>query len=280
MSADPSSLFPGKLFISTVLDSLDTKTEMSGGMARRYLMRAGMAGILIGVLYVANFAVAEAFAEVGTGDMTQVGKIAGALTFSWALVFIYYSKSELLTSNMMVVSVGIYHKRIGWVRALRLLGLCLFGNFLGGVLVGGLLRFSTVLDGGVGEMAAHAVDHKLGYISAGVSGWGDLFVRAILCNFLINIAMLLVYNGLIKEDITKSLAMGVSVFLFAYLGFEHSVANTVFFTIVGLDTGIDVLAALANVGIALVGNFIGGGLLIGWYYSYCNDDRKYRVVDA
>ena len=33
--------------------------------------------------------------------------------------------------------------------------------------------------------------------------------------------------------------------------------------------------AAANVGIALAGNFVGGGLLIGWYYAYCNDDRKY-----
>ena len=56
MAADPRSLFPGKFFIITVLDALDTKTTMSGAMARRYLQRAGMAGIIIGVLYAANFA--------------------------------------------------------------------------------------------------------------------------------------------------------------------------------------------------------------------------------
>ena len=33
--------------------------------------------------------------------------------------------------------------------------------------------------------------------------------------------------------------------------------------------------ALGNLAIALAGNFVGGGLLIGWYYAYANDDRKF-----
>jgi formate/nitrite transporter FocA (FNT family) len=69
--------------------------------------------------------------------------------------------------------------------------------------------------------------------------------------------------------------MIVSVFIFAFAGFEHSVANTVLFTIVGLREGIDVGLAAGNVGIALVGNFVGGGLLIGLYYAYVNDDARY-----
>ena len=121
----------------------------------------------------------------------------------------------------------------------------------------------------------HSVALKLAYVSSGAAGWCDLFVRAILCNFMINLAVLLVYNGLIKDDLTKSLVMIVSVFIFAFLGFEHSVANTVLFTIVGLKEGVDLGLAAGNVGIALAGNFIGGGLLIGLYYAYVNDDAKY-----
>jgi formate/nitrite transporter FocA (FNT family) len=40
--------------------------------------------------------------------------------------------------------------------------------------------------------------------------------------------------------------------------------------------GLDVGAAGANVGIALLGNFLGGGVLIGFYYAYVNDDAGYR----
>lgn len=272
---DQSQLFPGKHFISTVLDALDTKTAMSGGLARVYLMRAAMAGGLIGLMYVTYYAVISAFAGIGDGDLTRVGSLVGALVFGFALVFIYYSKSELLTSNMMIVSIGAYYRRTTTLRALRMLALCYGGNIVGGVAIAALVYFSSLGDGAVGEQMAHSVDVKLGYVSAGWEGWGDLFVRAILCNFMINLAMLMVYNGMIKDDFMKSLAMIASVFIFAFVGFEHSVANTVLFTIVGFTQGIDVGLALGNIGIVLVGNFVGGGLLIGWYYAYANDDRKY-----
>jgi formate/nitrite transporter FocA (FNT family) len=280
MSVITNPLFPGKHFIGTVLEALETKTAMSGELTRRYLQRAAMAGFIIGLFYMTNYAIIAAFDVVQAGEATlrSLGKIAGALTFGWALVFIHYSKSELLTSNMMVVSIGAYHRRIGWSKAFRLLSLCYVGNFLGGLFIALLLRFSSLINGRILVEMSHAVDVKLAYISSGAAGWSDLFVRAILCNFMINLAVLLVYNGLIKDDLTKSLAMILSVFIFAFLGFEHSVANTVLFTIVGLKEGIDLGLAAGNIGIALLGNFIGGGLLIGLYYAYVNDDAEYLRV--
>lgn len=278
--AESSSLFPGKYFISTVLEALETKTVMSGGLTRRYLMRAGMAGIVIGVMYGTNFAVQAGFQQVGDGSLLAIGQMLGALVFGFALVFIYYSKSELLTSNMMIVSIGAYHRATSWLKALRILGLCLLGNFLGGLLVAVLMFFSSIVEGAVGERMHEVLDHKLDFITSGAVGWGDLFVRAILCNFMINLAMLLVYNGLIHEDITKVLVMVMSVFIFAFVGFEHSVANTVFFTIMSLQGGIDLGPALLNVVVCLLGNFVGGGLLIGWYYAYVNDDTRHRGTPA
>lgn len=275
--ADPQSLFPGKHFISTALEVLETKTTMSGGLARRYLQRAAMAGVLIGLLYATYYAVLAAFTAVEVGDATlrPVGRVLGALVFGWALVFIYYSRSELLTSNMMIVSIGAYHRRTSWLRALRLLGLCYAGNVLGGLFVAVLFRFSTLVDGAASDEMVASVAHKLAYVTDGPAGWVDLLVRALLCNFCINIAMLLVYNGLIRDDLTKSLVMITSVFIFAFLGPEHSVANTVLFSIVGLREGIDLAAAAGNVGLALLGNFLGGGLLIGLYYAYVNDDTQW-----
>lgn len=274
---DARALFPGKQFISTVLESLETKTAMSGTLGRRYLMRAAMAGIIIGLLYATHYAVIAAFDQlsVGTSTLYPLGRIAGALTFGWALVFIYYSRSELLTSNMMIVSIGAYHRRTTWGRAARLLGLCYLGNAVGGLLVAVFVRFSTLGEGAVLEQMVTSVEHKLAFVADGPTGWTDLLVRAVLCNFCINLAMLLVYNGLISNDVAKSLVMIVAVFVFAFLGLEHSVANTVLFAIVGLREGIDLGLAAGNLVLALIGNFIGGGLLIGWYYAYANDDRRW-----
>ena len=273
--SDQSQLFPGKHFISTVLDALDTKTRMVGGLARVYVMRSAMAGGIIGLMYLTNYSILAAFAAVGDGDMVGIGRIVGALVFGFALVFIYFSKSELLTSNMMIVSIGAYYRRTTPWRALRILLLCYGGNFIGGLAIALMVLGSSLGDGAVGEQMEMGVEHKLEYLSEGLAGWSDLFWRAVLCNFMINLAMLLVYNGRIRDDLTQSLAMVMSVFVFAFVGFEHSVANTVLFTVVGLDGGIDIGAALGNLVIVLVGNFVGGGLLIGLYYAYANDDRKY-----
>ncbi|MBK7819791.1 MAG: formate/nitrite transporter family protein [Tessaracoccus sp.] len=277
MGKDMGHIFPGKEFIETTLDALHVKDDMSRKATIPYLQRAAMAGILIGVFYGAYFTTVSVFAGISAGDTSLVGlgKVAGSLVFGWALIFIYYTKSELLTSNMMVVTIGRYYREITWGRGFTIMGLCYLGNALGGLLLAVFVKFSTLATGPVMEQMLHSAEVKLAYVSAGPSGWGDLFVRAILCNFMINVAMLLVYNGYVKADFAKMCAMLSAVFIFAFLGLEHSVANTVLFLMVGLREGIDVGLALGNVGIALAGNFVGGGLLIGAYYAYVNDSKRH-----
>ncbi len=277
---ETQKLFPGKYFISSILEMLEYKTEMTGQMKRRYLMRAAMAGVIVGLLYIGNYTIQAGFESVGdTGTepegLLPVGKLLGSTFFGFALVFIYYSKSELLTSNMMITSIGYYFRRTTPRRILRVLTLCYIGNFLGGLFVAVLAWASSIISEPTMELMLHSVDVKLAFVTDGPAGWTDLFVRAILCNFFINLAMLMVYNGAIKEDLMKALAMIVSVFVFAYLGFEHSVANTVLFTIVGLQEGIDLVPATMNIVICLAGNYVGGGILIGLYYAYLNDEARY-----
>lgn len=281
MSAESSKLFPGRqTFISYVLDALETKSEMSG-MRVRYLQRAAMAGIIIALFYVANYGLSSLFAgmDLAGQSLAPIGRIAGATAFGFALVFIYFSRSELLTSNMMVVSVGLYYRTTGIGRALKLLGLCYLGNLVGSLLVAGLLVGSSVLDGATLAAMHASVDHKIEYLHQGVFGWSDLLVRAILCNLLINLAMGIVYSGILNEATSKTILVIAAIFVFVFLGFEHSVANTALFLMVGLQESIDWVGALGNVAVALIGNFIGGGLLVGIYYAYLNDDAQHRPAD-
>ncbi len=271
------NLFPGKAFISTTLQMLDIKRDMSQEIRQRYLMRAAMAGIIVGMLYTTNFAITAGFGSIELPGTTlqAVGTFLGAIFFGFALVFIYYSKSELLTSNMMIMSIGRYYRRITIPKALKVLGWCLLGNFIGGLLVAVMMGISTDISPSMLEVMDHSVAHKLSYVSGGASGIIDLLVRAIFCNFFINLAMLIVYNGFVKDDVVKVLVMMSSVFIFAYLGLEHSVANTVVFTMYAFQGSLDYMAALANVGIVLIGNYIGGGVLIGFYYAYVNDEARF-----
>ena len=278
--------FPGKAFISTILEMLEYKAEMTTETKRRYLMRAAMAGIIVGLFYVGNYTIQAAMHSIpgiGEGDgLLAIGKIIGSTFFGFALVFIYYSKSELLTSNMMITSIGLYFHRVTKRGVARVLGFCYLGNFLGGVFVSLLLWSSTIISGPTMLEMEHGVHVKTAFLLEGVQGWVDLLARAIFCNFFINLAMLMVYNGAIHDDLMKAVAMVVSVFVFGYLGLEHSVANTVLFTMVGMQEGfggaeaaVPIVPAIGNIIICLIGNFIGGGLLIGLYYAYLNDEARF-----
>jgi formate/nitrite transporter FocA (FNT family) len=232
----------------------------------------------VAFFYVGNYTIQAGLdgIELGLGeDLLPIGKMLGSAFFGFALVFIYFSKSELLTSNMMIISIGHYFRRVSARASSRVLGLCYLGNFLGGLAVAGMLAVSSIISVEAMGLMEESVGHKLAYITDGPSGWLDLFVRAVFCNFFINLAMLMAYNGTIKDDLMKAIAMIAAVFVFAYLGFEHSVANTVLFTVVGLQEGIALVPAAGNVVVALLGNFVGGGILIGLYYAYLNDEARY-----
>lgn len=264
-------LFPGRAFISTVLDALDNKETMTGKMTGRYIQRATMAGILVGVFFTAFWVMMGACSQ-GSQGLLVAGKVLAGITFGWALVLIYYTNSELLTSNMMVVSVGAYHKRIGLLQSLKLLGLCLFGNLLGALIVAVILRFSTVISGTSYEVMLAAANIKLAYLNS-FSGIGDLFVRAIFCNFCINIAMLMVYNGKLSNDFTKCTIMVVAVLVFSFCGFEHSIADSAMFLILGLHGAINAWKAVLVILVAILGNLVGGGILIGLNFATMNDER-------
>lgn len=274
-------VFLGEKFLQETLHSAQIKNEMSSRFAAGYLMRAAMAGTFALFGYIMIMAFDANFND----NLNSFGLVFGAAFFSLCLVAIYYTRSELLTSNMMILSVAKYFKEIKVSRMLKILALCYFGNILGAVIISFLIANSSIITDGMLLSMEHSLAVKQGYILDG--NYIDLFVRAIFCNFFINIAMLMVYSGNIKSDSAKITAMFFGVFAFAYLGLEHSVANTAFFTLAGMleliqgiDTGFNFFAAFGNIIIVILGNFVGGGILIGYYYAYMNDSRnKLRTMN-
>ncbi len=180
---------------------------------------------------------------------------------------------------MMMTTIGVEFKKITKSTALKIMSLCYLGNLLGGLLLGFIIALTSITSGDALETANHVIDAKYAYVAEGsnLASHLDLLARAILCNFCINLAMLMVYNGNVKSDFGKFLAIYFGVFLFCYLGLEHSVANTVLFAYMGwVDlfsggaTDFSLLYSVLNVFWVLIGNFIGGGIFIGLYYSRLN----------
>ncbi len=266
-------------FVDTVLTGVETKDGLTKHNYKKYLMRAAMAGIIVLVGYIMYFELLTQFGTY-TGAVTGPwGKFLAASLFSMCLVSIYFTKSELLTSNMMMTTMAVDFGKITKKTALKIMALCYAGNLLGGIIFGLIIALTSITTGDALETANHVLEGKYAYVAEGstIMSHIDLIARAILCNFCINLAMLMVYNGNVKSEFGKFIAIYFGVFLFCYLGLEHSVANTVLFAYSGwvdlftdADTAFNLWYSIQNVFWVLIGNFIGGGLLIGLYYSRLN----------
>jgi nitrite transporter NirC len=97
----------------------------------------------------------------------------------------------------------------------------------------------------------------------------DLFFRAILCNWVVCLAVWLPMH--VKGDGAKISVMMLLVFAFVASGFEHSVANMVTFAIalaIPHPDTVTLLGAIHNLIPVTLGNVVGGGLFVGGLYFF------------
>jgi formate/nitrite transporter FocA (FNT family) len=191
-----------------------------------------------------------------------------SLNFSMALAFIYFTNSELLTSNFMYFTVGHYYGKVGWRDTMNIWGLCLLGNLLGIVFVAILVWSCDMLSDAVVENLVHTVNDK-----TVKSGAWLIFVKAVFANYFINVSVIVAMQ--LTQHLAKIVVLMMGVVIFAYMGFEHVVANSALFVMAFLEQpeSVNGLEVGKNFLLSLVGNYVGGGLVIGLFYAYLNDHR-------
>lgn len=259
-------IFYGREVMERILDNITHKHELQRLYVWRYILRAAMAGFIVTLMYLFTYQVKT---DLGIEFNQGLVNYLSAISFSFALVFIYFSNSELLTSNFMYFTVGAYYRKIRLRRIVRILSMCLFGNLLGAFAVAFLIGSGQLASPELKEVLFHTIEYK----TVESSAW-TIFVKAIFANFLINISIITAMQ--MGNDFTaKIFTLMGGVTIFAYMGFEHVVANSGLFA---LGLAIDPSALdLAHVGknfmCSLLGNYVGGGLIIGLFYAFLNDDR-------
>ena len=119
------------------------------------------------------------------------------------------------------------------VGVLRNWGLVFLGNFAGALAVAVMMAFVftygfTAGPGPVGEkIAGIGVARTLGYASHGAGGWFTIFVRGMLCNWMVSTG---VVGAMISTHVSgKVLAMWMPIMVFFFMTFEHSVVNMFLF---------------------------------------------------
>jgi formate transporter len=209
-------------FVTKMVDAGESKIFMS---TKDTLIRAFMAG--------ATLALAAAFAiavTVQTGDA-----LLGAVLFPVGFIMLYLLGFDLLTGVFVLAPLAVWDKRPGctWGGVLRNWGLVFTGNFAGALTTAFLMAiyftygFQTEPNEVAQRIASIGEGRTLGYAEFGVAGWLTIFVRGMLCNWMVSTG---VVGAMISTNVSgKVIAMWMPVMLFFYMVFEHSIVNMFLF---------------------------------------------------
>ncbi|MFD3426488.1 formate/nitrite transporter family protein [Nocardia fluminea] len=252
------SYLPPADFVEKMIDAGETKAFMS---TRDTVIRAYMAGAIL--------ALAAAFAvtiTVNTGE-----PLLGAVLFPVGFCMLYLLGFDLLTGVFTLVPLALIDKRRGvTVRSmLRNWGLVFVGNFAGAftvaVMMAVILTMGFSVDpSAVGEKLGEIGESRtLGYAEHGGAGMLTLFIRAVLCNWMVSTG---VVAAMMSTSVSgKVIAMWMPIMLFFYMGFEHSIVNMFLFPS-GLLLGGDFSLGdylIWNEIPTVVGNLVGGLTFVG-----------------
>ena len=209
-------------FVVKMVDAGESKVFMS---TRDTVIRAFMAGALLSLAAV--FAVSI---TVQTGS-----PLLGAVLFPVGFCMLYLLGFDLLTGVFVLSPLALIDKRPGVTLGgvLRNWGLVFLGNFSGALLVAVLMAFVFTYGfstdpGPIGEkIAGIGKARTLGYADYGMAGWFTIFVRGVLCNWMVSTG---VVGAMISTDVVgKVIAMWMPILVFFYMTFEHSVVNMFLF---------------------------------------------------
>ena len=261
-------------FVTKMVDSGESKVYMS---TKDTLIRAFMAGAILALAAV--FAITVA---------TKTGSaLTGAILFPVGFMMLYLMKFDLLTGVFTLVPLALLDKRPGvtFGQVMRNWGLVFLGNFAGALTVAFMMSFiltyGYTTDGGaIAAKVGHIGEARtLGYKSHGMEGWVTIFIRGMLCNWMVSMG---VVGAMISTSATsKMMAMWMPVMLFFFMGFEHSIVNMFLFPfsmIMGGGFTVTDYFIWNEIPTAL-GNLVGGFVLVGLplYYTHVKTSAE-RVI--
>ncbi|MGU3356123.1 formate/nitrite transporter family protein [Microbacterium sp. M4A5_1d] len=236
----------------------------------RFTVSGMLAGAYIGVGVVLMVTAAGPLFAAGSGW----GKLVSGLVFGVALTIVVIAGGELVTSSMMTVPQATLMRAVPAGRAAGAVLWTFGANLVGSAVFGALIVASGVLhsNAAAGTMISDMLAAKAHESPV------ELFVRGILCNVLVCIAIWMTVR--LRSETARILVVFAAILAFITSGFEHVVANMTTFTI-GLLSG-DPSATVGGFALNLLlvgaGNLVGGGLVVGAGYWFVGGSP--RLADA
>lgn len=223
------------------------------------LIRGGLAGAILGA------ATSLAF----TGALQTGVPMVGALLFPVGLCIIVILGLDLVTGAFGLVPLPLLHQEFSGQTMLVNWVYIFIGNLIGSMSYGAMLAIAltnfgaTAPTGVAAQIIAVAQAKTTGYEALGFAGLVTVFVKAMLCNWMVCLAIIMTMTT--SSTVGKIAAAWMPMLIFFGQGFEHSVVN-MFVIPTGMLMGAKVTVAewwLWNQIPVTLGNLVGGFLFTG-----------------
>lgn len=241
-----------------------------------------LAGLFIGLAAHLAATVSTGWVIAGEPALFGLKKLTAGAVFSVGLMMVIIPGSELFTGNNLM-TIPLCRGEIGFGAMMRNWVLVYLANLAGSLILAySLARGTGLLAGEVGGTAINIAWSKVALSPGGMSHWLAFFFRAIWCNFLVCIAVMMAAAA--RDIGGKIAAVFFPIMAFVSSGFEHIVANMYFIPAGIIASGFpeaveasglsaDALAdltwqamILSNFVPVTLGNILGGAVLVGVYY--------------
>jgi nitrite transporter len=242
--------------VQAVGEQAAAKLEQQRRSLLGHLIRSGLAGMYVGIAIVLIF-------TIGAFLPKETQKLVMGVCFGGALTIVIFAGSELFTGSNLVLTLGVL---TGKARLRDLMSNWVYtwiGNLIGSIVLAVMVVRSGILDSDpVRGFVLKVVETKMNLPPE------QLFWRAVLANWLVCLAVWMAAR--IKDDTARILMIWWCMFTFITCAFEHSVAN-----MCGLLLGlllphegmnISWSGYGYNLGLATVGNIVGGALFVAGVY--------------
>ena len=260
-----------------VVAMIDASQKKLALRPRDLMIRGALSGALLGAATTLAF----------TGAVTTGQPLVGALIFPVSLVMIVLLGLELVTGSFALVPLARLEGKASWGAVIGNWSWVFVANLVGSVAFGALIAISLTSMGKVevagvaARIVAIAEAKTIGNEALGTAGMVSVFVKAILCNWLVCLGVVMGMTS--TSTVGKIAAVWLPIFLFFALGFEHAVVN-MFVIPTGMLLGAKVSLGdwwLWNQIPVTLGNIVGGFVFTGLalYVTY-KPARESAEADA
>ncbi|MFL5244200.1 MAG: formate/nitrite transporter family protein [Gemmataceae bacterium] len=221
-----------------------------------HFIRSMLAGMYVGAAIVLIF-------TIGSFLPDQSRKLLMGVCFGGALTIVIFAGSELFTGSNLVLTLGVFARKATWKDLSSNWIWTWVGNLAGSILLAAIVIRSGIMnDDPVKTFVLKLVQTKMNLPPE------QLFWRAVLANWLVCLGVWMAAR--IKDETARILMIWWCMFTFITCGYEHSIAN-----MCGLMLGLllphsDYLISWQgygyNLGLATLGNVVGGAIFVAGAY--------------